>query len=244
MYGEVLQIKYFEDSFGVAYFLSLHQRYFLIFIIETSKSGVLQVSLLKSISIPENEFTGNILEIVVTGSDKIYLRDDSNAYQISVDIEADNYVLLDHCISLKISTFEYIMAILGRQNISDSNFDSFSEVCLYAEHVPIIGSTFSFINGYQNTMDIFASRFLFLASMRHKIQKENSNFNFLSELMEYEILSASRSDSQVANCLFFKFDHVLPILEYIDRGVYGDMRRETVIYRIQTFQVLILDQES
>lgn len=197
MYGDVLQLKYFVDSYGVSYFLSLHRRYFLIFLIETTRSGCLEASLLKSISIPDNEFTGNCLEIVVNGSNKVYLRDDSNAYQICLDSEIDKNLLLSHSLPLKISTAEFVLTILSRQDVSRINLNSLFDCLASPEHIPILESAFSTVKEYRDSVDISAAKALFSAVLRHKVYGENSLFSFLKDVTEFEILSSLRSDSQV-----------------------------------------------
>jgi hypothetical protein len=197
MYGEVLQLKYFEDSYGVSYFLSLHRRYFLIFIIETTRSCFLEASMLKSISIPDNEFTGNCLEIVVNGSNKVYLRDDSNAYQICLDSEIDNYLLSGRSLSLKISTAELVLTILSRQDINRINLHSLFNYLACPEHIPILESAFSTVKEYRDSVDIFASKAIFSAVLRYMSICGNFAFSFLKDVTEFEILSCLRSDSQV-----------------------------------------------
>lgn len=197
MYGDVIQLKYFEDSYGVAYFLSLHRRYFLIFIVETTRTGGLETSMLKSIPIPDNEFTGNCLEIVVSGSDKIYLRDDSNAYQICIDSEIDDKLLVEHSLSTKISTVEFVLTILSRQDISSINLQSLSDYLACPEHVPFFDSAFSIANEYRDSVDVSASKAIFSAALRYKRNSENFASNFLKDVIEFEMLSSLKSDSQV-----------------------------------------------
>lgn len=202
MYGDALQVKYFEDSYGVAYFLSLHRRYFLIFLIETTRAGELEASMLKSISIPENEFTGNCLEIVVNGSNKIYLRDDSNAYQICMDSEIDSMLLMDHNLSLKIATAEFVFTILSRKDLNRINFHSLLESLACPEHVPILESAFSIVNEYRDSVDVPAAKSIFSAILRFKNNAENFTFGFLKDVTDFEIISSWNSDSQVYFKLF------------------------------------------
>lgn len=202
MYGDVIQLKYFEDSFGVSYFLSLHQRYFLIFLIETTSSGGLEVSMLKSISIPENEFTGSCLEIVANGTNKIYLRDDSNAYEICMDSEVDSALLLDHCLPLKISTAEFVFAVLSRQDFNTINFSLFFESLSNSEHIPILESAFSILDEYRNSVDFSATRAIFSAALRYNIIGKDAGFDFMKDVVEFEMISSSKSDSQV-RCLIY-----------------------------------------
>lgn len=203
MYGDVLQLKYFEDSYGVSYFLSLHRRYFLIFLIETTRSGGLEASMLKSISIPENEFTGNCLEIVANGSNKIYLRDDSNAYQICLDSEIDSALLLGHSLSLKISTTEFVLTILSRQDLNRINLHSLFDSLSCPEHIPILESAFSMVKEYRDSVDVAAAKAIFSASLRFKSIREKLSFSFLRDMTEFEIFSCLRSDSQVKYFRYF-----------------------------------------
>lgn len=203
MYGDAIQLKYFEDSYGVSYFLSLHQRYFLIFLVETTSSGVLEVSMLKSISIPENEFTGSCLEIVVNGSNKIYLRDDSNAYEICMDSEVDSALLLDHSLPLKISTAEFVFAMLSRQDFNRINFSLFFESLSNSEHIPILESAFSVLDEYRDSVDFVATKAIFSAALRYKVIEKDLVFSFMKDVVEFEMISSSKSDSQVSRLIHF-----------------------------------------
>lgn len=204
MYGDVIQVKYFEDSQGVSYFLSLHRKYVLIFIIETSRSCSLEVSLLKSVPFPDNEFTGENLELVVTGCDKIYLRDDSNAYEIPLAAELGDTGLADHCLPLKISTSDLILTVLSRQDITRLNFDDFNEHFSDRVNAFNVEYAFSVVNQYRSSMDILATKAVFLSILRYKLISDHRNLEFMKETVEYEIQTASKSDSQVS-CIFFRF---------------------------------------
>lgn len=204
MYGEVLQVKYYEDSYGVAYFLSLHRKFVLIFIIETKLSGSLEISLLKSIPFPDNEFTGENLDIVVSGSDKVYLRDDSNAYEISLSSEDDAIALFDHCLSLKISTFNLALTIISRQDFNFIDFKDFEELFVDIENIAVVEYALSIVNQYRSSMDVFASKVLFLSIIRYKVENNPSLIEFVRETSDYEILAAAKSDSQVIQLLISK----------------------------------------
>ena len=208
MYGDVLKLKYFEDSFGVAYFLSLHQRYFLVFLVETTGLGALQTSLIKSVSIPDNEFTGNHWDIVLTGTDRVYLRDDSNAHEIVINDEKGGVNLADHCIFLKISTTEFIFSILTRQDFSKLNINSYTENFFFPEHIPVIESVFSFVANFRDSIDVWGAKAIFLASLRHKNLNTNLNVEYWSDFLDYEILSSSKSDSQVYFYHFYQHDFI------------------------------------
>lgn len=197
MYGDALQVKYFEDNHGISYFLSLHQRYLLIFIIETTKLGTLEASLLKSISIPDNEMSENCLEIVLTGSDKIYLRDDSNAYEIIFNAENDDKSLLDHCIPYKTSLIEFIIAVLSRQDINRLDIYSLMENLASFSHLSDFKSTLSLLNDYKSSVDVYAIRAIFSALIRHKIEGLSLPATFVKDLMDFQILNSLKSDSQV-----------------------------------------------
>lgn len=197
MYGEAIQVKYFENLHGISYFLSLHQRYFLIFIVATSRSGTLEISMLKSISIPENEFMGDCLEIVLTGTNKVYLRDDSNAYEISLDVETNDTNLLDHCLPIKPSSIEFILSLLSRQDINQLCFRSFMDNFLLMDFISDLEDVISFIESYQSSVDLHALRSIFSAALRYRLPDSNFSANFLDDLVDYEILSSFNSDSQV-----------------------------------------------
>jgi len=197
MYGEVIQVKYFEDSQGVAYFLSLHRKYVLIFIIETSRSGSMEVSLLKSVTFPDNEFTGDNLEIVISGSDKVYLRDDSNAYEIQLGTEFDEMSLVDHCLPLKISTTDSLLTILSRQDINSLNFQHFTDHFSEHENVADLEYAFTVVNQYRSSMDILATKVILLSILRYKFSISRRVLEFMKETSDYEIQAAAKSDSQV-----------------------------------------------
>lgn len=196
-YGEVLQVKYYEDSYGVAYFLSLHRKCIVIFVIETKQSGSLEVSMLKNVPFPDNEFSGEKLEIVVSGTDKVYLRDDSNAYEISLSSEYDEIALFDHSLRLKISTFHLVLIILSRQDFNFINFKDFQELFVDCENLSIIEYALKIVNQYRSSMDIFGSKFLFLSILRFKLSSSPNFIEFVRETSDYEILAAAKSDSHV-----------------------------------------------
>lgn len=229
MYGDVLQLKYFEDSYGVSYFLSLHRRYFLIFLIETTRSGGLEASMLKSISIPENEFTGNCLEIVANGSNKIYLRDDSNAYQICLDSEIDSALLLGHSLSLKISTTEFVLTILSRQDLNRINLHSLFDSLSCPEHIPILESAFLMVKEYRDSVDVSAAKAIFSAALRFKSIREKLAFSFLRDMTEFEIFSCLRSDSQVK---YFRYFFSIIFLDRFGRSIHKTLWRKTIVCRI------------
>lgn len=197
MYGDVIQVKYFEDSHGVAYFLSLHLKYVLIFIIETSRSGSLEVTLLKSVSFPDNEFTGDNLEIIISGSDKVYLRDDSNAHEIPLGKSYDESSLVDHCLPFKISTADLILTILSRQDVNNLDFQDFADHFSDHENVIDLEYAFTFVNQYRSSMDMLATKVIFLSILRYKFSMRHVVLEFMKETSDYEIQAAAKSDSQV-----------------------------------------------
>lgn len=197
IYGDPIQVKYFEDAHGVSYFLSLHQRYFLIFIIETTQFGTLEASMLKSISIPENEFTGNCLEIALTGTCKIYLRDDSNAYEITLDAETENKSLSDHCIHLNTSLVELVLTILSRQDINRSDFLPLINNLSHTDKCTDFELALSILDEYKSSVDTYALRSIFSANLRKNIGNIKFSGEFLKEITDFELISSLKSDSQV-----------------------------------------------
>ena len=181
----------------MAYFLSLHRKYVLIFIIETSRSGSLEISLLKSVPFPDNEFTGDNLEIVVSGCDKVYLRDDSNAYTIPLVSEYEDKSLADHCLPLKISTSDLILTVLSRQDINNLNFQDFEEYFTDRGNISYFEYAFSVVNKYRTSMDISATKVVFLSILRYKFSNSHHGLGFMKETTDYEIQAAAKSDSQV-----------------------------------------------
>ncbi len=197
VYGDAIQVKYFEDSHDVAYFLSLHQKYFLIFLVTTNELGSLEVSLIKGISLPENEFTGTRREIVIAGKHQILIRDDSNAHEIEFETEINRDTLIDHTLPLKISTMEFIQIISSRKNISRELLNRHKEMLESPEHFPILDYALSFVDKYCDSVDISALRILFIAVFRYKSTKDEIHFDFLEQTLDYEVLTSARSDSQV-----------------------------------------------
>ena len=209
MYGEVIQVKYFEDSHGVAYFLSLHRKYALIFIIETCRSASLEISLLKSVPFPDNEFIGENLEIAVSGSDKVYLRDYSNAYEIPLGAGFDEESLADHCLPLKISTLDLILIILSRQDIHKLDFQDFRDYFSDHENVAGIEYAFKVVNQYRTSTDIFATKVIILSILRYKFASSPRALESIKETLDYEIQAAAKSDSQVNQQFQLFFDSFL-----------------------------------
>lgn len=197
MYGEAIQVKYFVDAYGVSYFLSLHQKYFLIFIVSTTIHASLEVSLIKGISLPENEFTGVQREIVIAGNNQILIRDDSNAHEIEFANEVNMDSLSDHTLSLSISTYEFVLIVVSKKYISKGFFLMYENMLSTKEHVPSLAEAFSYVEKYQDSVDISALRFIFIIVLRHKLQIENISAEFLDGTLDYELLTAARSDSQV-----------------------------------------------
>ena len=197
MYGEVIQTKYYEESSGVAYFLSQHPRYFLIFLIQTNTDGTLELSLIKTIVISENEFTWSKSEIVVTGTDRVFVRDDSNAHEIDFSSEITCNILREHSLPVKISTMQFILSLLHRQDLIRIDFVFVADTLNSAEHISLIESAFSTVLKFKDSIDAFGKRALFLAIFRYKLYETNAVIEHLRELSDYEILAAFKSDSQV-----------------------------------------------
>lgn len=171
----------------------------MIFIIETTRSGTIEASLLKSLPIPENEFTGTCLEIVLIGSYKVYLRDDSNAYEISLEAEVDNNSLSDHNLNINISLTETVLTILSRQDIIHLDIRSVLYQTLLKERDVCLESAFSILDEYRTSVDIYAYRSIFSAFLRLRFEKAKFSDHFIKELADYELISSYKSDSQVFN---------------------------------------------
>lgn len=218
MYGDVIQVKYFEDSYGLPYFLSLHEKYFLVFQVKTSFIGDLEILLLKAIPIPDNELSGKSLEIVIAGDDKVYLRDDCNAHE--VDLSQNLNLQIQEKIFV-VSVPEVLLIILTHYGWKEINFETYRYISVRKDYFQLITLAFEFVGRYKNSVDLCASKFLFCLYIRLNYPIDRSNYSIWADLLDFEIFLAYKSDSNVIFGIYVGFIY---FLEYFNRSLFELVR--------------------
>ena len=109
----------------------------------------------------------------------------------------DDRSLLDHSIPIKYTFVEFILTIMSRQDIKKMNFPHFLDNLASKEHMSALEYGFSILNVYAASVDIHATRAIFSAALRHKMKASSMSLEFLKELVDYEMISSLKSDSQV-----------------------------------------------
>lgn len=201
----MIDLKYFKSSDGVSYFLSLHNNFFLVFLIYITTSGAFDVALIQAIQVPDEEFTESCGQIVIAENDRIFLRNESNAHEVDLSAEIQPEIFLKYSLPYQISTIEAVILFLHAHTSDEFNFDSLKDFIETKEHVSALEFAVDTAEKHRNSIDSFGLKALFLSVLRFKISKEKISIQKFSETTSYEILAAYKSDSQVSFFIFILY---------------------------------------
>lgn len=194
-YGDILDIKYALIN-GAHYFLCLHTNALLVCSLKITKSGCIEPFLLKAISLPLGEFSNSKCNIMISGDDKIFIRNDCNAYEFDLEKElcprdwAPH--VLDNVFNIKMS----ILTVLQGQTIDSVNLDAIVPPSSESKEAAAFRSALEATVSYQQSMDQFGFNAGLLLTLRAKLQEYQLPVSILSDVLAYEIVAAARCDSQ------------------------------------------------
>ncbi len=206
-FGNVLDMKYAVIA-GIEYFLSLHCNFFLIFSLKATPSGSIEPFLLKSVALPTGEFSSSRCSISVIGNSRIFIRNECNAYEISVGNEVNAADWSNHALD---SSFKLLPAVFGLLQGQEIDEELVRLICTNPadKQAELLKLVLQIFIGTQYAMDQFGFNALISILLHVEAKQRSISLSSVGDLRSYGLVSALKSDSEqllIDQCLTISGD--------------------------------------